>query len=114
MPYDQCLPHEIARKEDFGYAIDPRNNDKGIEAEIDSSEVVHITDANGTNVATERIPSANNEEKTETRRRREAPAEHKAEDSKKAPVSQPFNLPQLNKALNNEILILTMLSSVFQ
>lgn len=46
MPYDQCLPHEIARKED-GYFIDPRTaGDSKIEA-LGPDDVV-ITDGNGT------------------------------------------------------------------
>jgi len=44
--YDQCLPHEVARKED-GFYIDPRTNGgKNIEA-ITLDDVV-ITDGNGT------------------------------------------------------------------
>jgi hypothetical protein len=46
VPHDQCLPHEVARKED-GYYIDPRTNGgKNIEA-ITLDDVV-ITDGNGT------------------------------------------------------------------
>ena len=46
VPYDQCRPHDIARKED-GFHIDPRTNGgKNIEA-ITLDDVV-ITDGNGT------------------------------------------------------------------
>ncbi|PSN36360.1 hypothetical protein C0J52_19727 [Blattella germanica] len=46
VPYDQCLPHDIARRED-GYFIDPRTNGgKNIEA-LTLDDVV-ITDGNGT------------------------------------------------------------------
>jgi adenine-specific DNA glycosylase len=46
VPYDQCPPHEVTRKED-GYYIDPRTNGgKNIEA-ITLDDVV-ITDGNGT------------------------------------------------------------------
>ncbi|PNF43247.1 hypothetical protein B7P43_G14886 [Cryptotermes secundus] len=46
VPYDQCLPHEVSRKED-GFYIDPRTNGgKNIEA-ITLDDVV-ITDGNGT------------------------------------------------------------------
>ncbi|XP_068082200.1 uncharacterized protein [Anabrus simplex] len=45
VPYDQCLPHEVGRKED-GFLIDPRNLGSNIEA-ISQDDVV-ITDENGT------------------------------------------------------------------
>uniref|UniRef100_A0A8D9AKY0 Phenoloxidase-activating factor 2 n=1 Tax=Cacopsylla melanoneura TaxID=428564 RepID=A0A8D9AKY0_9HEMI len=44
VPYDQCLPHEISRKD--GLLIDPRSNNKNIEA-IGLDDVV-VTDGNGT------------------------------------------------------------------
>lgn len=40
VPYDQCLPHEISRKD--GLLIDPRSNNKNIEA-ISLDDVV-VTD----------------------------------------------------------------------
>jgi hypothetical protein len=46
VPYDQCLPHEVARKED-GYYIDPRTNG-GKNIEAFSLDDVVITDGNGT------------------------------------------------------------------
>jgi hypothetical protein len=45
VPYDQCLPHEVARKED-GYYIDPRTNG-GINIEAITLDDVVITDGNG-------------------------------------------------------------------
>lgn len=44
VPYDQCLPHEISRKD--GLLIDPRSNNKNIEA-IGLDDVV-ITDGKST------------------------------------------------------------------
>ncbi|XP_069702040.1 uncharacterized protein [Periplaneta americana] len=100
VPFDQCLPHEVARKD--GYYIDPRHNGgKNIEA-ITLDDVV-ITDGNGTVISrhakredsaqeifaevdeqektgeatevvtTTEVAKDEAEEKTETRKRREAP-----------------------------------------
>ncbi|XP_018401853.1 PREDICTED: uncharacterized protein LOC108779021 [Cyphomyrmex costatus] len=58
VPYDQCLvSNQVGRKDDHYLAIDPRNLDKDIEAEID--EVV-ITDGNGT-MTVVRVPKGANE-----------------------------------------------------
>ena len=48
VPYDQCPPHEVARKEDnTAGLIDPRNN-RGAEIEALGPDEVVVTDGNGT------------------------------------------------------------------
>lgn len=82
VPYDQCLPHEVARKEDGVAGIDPRNLNRGksdIEA-IGLDEVV-ITDGNGTIVSHHKKTEA--DDKAKSRRRRDAP--HDKQDTE--PVS---------------------------
>lgn len=72
VPFDQCLPHEIARKEDGIAGIDPRNVHHGktdIEA-IGLDEVV-VTDGNGTIVSHHKKTDV--DDKAKTRRRRDAP-----------------------------------------
>lgn len=72
VPYDQCLPHEVARKEDGIAGIDPRNLNRGkgdIEA-IGLDEVV-ITDGNGTIVSHHKKTEA--DDKVKSRKRRDAP-----------------------------------------
>lgn len=72
VPYDQCLPHEVARKEDGIAGIDPRNLNRGkgdIEA-IGLDEVV-ITDGNGTIVSHHK--KTEDDDKAKSRRRRDAP-----------------------------------------
>lgn len=70
VPFDQCLPHEVARKEDGIAGIDPRNLGKTDIEAIGLDEVV-VTDGNGTIVAHHKV-NENEENKSKTRRRREA------------------------------------------
>ncbi|KAI5721064.1 hypothetical protein M8J77_015477 [Diaphorina citri] len=96
VPYDQCLPHEISRKD--GLLIDPRSNNKNIEA-IGLDDVV-VTDGNGTIIShhvkrddskEEQGDSAAESGKEETakaaadhkeRRKRETSSDSVADDSK--------------------------------
>lgn len=77
VPYDQCLPHEVARKEDGIAGIDPRNllqhGKTDIEA-IGLDEVV-VTDGNGTIVSHHKLTAddAAADKQTKARRRRDAP-----------------------------------------
>ncbi|XP_050541303.1 uncharacterized protein LOC126905549 isoform X2 [Daktulosphaira vitifoliae] len=70
VPFDQCLPHEVARKEDGIAGIDPRNLGKTDIEAIGLDEVV-ITDGNGTIVSHHKV-NEKDENKSKTRRRREA------------------------------------------
>lgn len=72
MPYDQCLPHEVARKEDGIAGIDPRNLQQQGKADIEAiglDEVV-ITDGNGTIISHHKKTDA--DDKSKTRKRRES------------------------------------------
>lgn len=80
VPYDQCLPHEVARKEDGIAGIDPRNLNRGkadIEA-IGLDEVV-VTDGNGTIVSHHKKTDADAADQTKTRRRRRDAPQSKQE-----------------------------------
>lgn len=74
VPFDQCLPHEVARKEDGIAGIDPRNLNRGGKPDIEAiglDEVV-ITDGNGTIVSHHKKTDAD-DKATKSRRRRDAP-----------------------------------------
>ncbi|KYM86047.1 Serine proteinase stubble [Atta colombica] len=84
VPYDQCLTsNHVGRKDDLYLAIDPRNLDKGIEAETD--EIV-ITDGNGTmtvvrvpkgaNETEQIVQTKNEQEKTEVTKRSSRDVKH--------------------------------------
>lgn len=83
VPYDQCATNNhVGRKDDLYLAIDPRNLDKGIEAD----EIV-ITDGNGT-MSVVRVPKRANEteviEQAKTEQTKEAKAERNRRDVKHA------------------------------
>lgn len=83
VPFDQCLPHEVARKEDGIAGIDPRNLHQAGKPDIEAiglDEVV-ITDGNGTIVSHHK---AADDKTTKTRRRRDV-AQSKSSDAE--PVS---------------------------
>lgn len=83
VPYDQCLPHEVARKEDGIAGIDPRNLHKTDIEAIGLDEVV-ITDGNGTIVSHHKKTDANADGE-KARRRRDVPAAQSKQDAE--PVS---------------------------
>lgn len=93
VPYDQCLPHEVARKEDGIAGIDPRNllqpGKPDIEA-IGSDEVV-ITDGNGTIVAHHKARAADDkataDDKTATGTRKRRDVEQSKSSADAEPVS---------------------------
>lgn len=71
VPYDQCLPHEVARKEDGIAGIDPRNLHQQGKVDIEAiglDEVV-VTDGNGTIISHHKKTDA--DDKSKTRRRRD-------------------------------------------
>lgn len=73
VPYDQCLPHEVARKEDGIAGIDPRNllqNGKPAIEAIGLDEVV-ITDGNGTIVSHHKKTDADDTVTVKARKRRD-------------------------------------------
>lgn len=73
VPYDQCLPHEVARKEDGIAGIDPRNLQQAGKPDIEAiglDEVV-ITDGNGTIVSHHKVAADDDKAATKTRRRRD-------------------------------------------
>lgn len=77
VPYDQCLPHEVARKEDGIAGIDPRNLHQAGKPDIEAiglDEVV-ITDGNGTIVSHHKATEA--ADKTDKSRRRRDVADSK-------------------------------------
>lgn len=76
VPYDQCLPHEVARKEDGIAGIDPRNLHQQGKTDIEAiglDEVV-VTDGNGT-IVSHHKPTADvaSDKQSKARRRRDAP-----------------------------------------
>ncbi|XP_022168392.1 uncharacterized protein LOC111032394 isoform X2 [Myzus persicae] len=76
VPYDQCLPHEVARKEDGIAGIDPRNLHQQGKTDIEAiglDEVV-VTDGNGT-IVSHHKPTADvaTDKNAKARRRRDAP-----------------------------------------
>ncbi|KAL4112757.1 hypothetical protein QTP88_016490 [Uroleucon formosanum] len=76
VPYDQCLPHEVARKEDGIAGIDPRNLHQQGKTDIEAiglDEVV-VTDGNGT-IVSHHKPTADvaTDKQAKARRRRDAP-----------------------------------------
>lgn len=80
VPYDQCLPHEVARKEDGIAGIDPRNLQQAGKPDIEAiglDEVV-ITDGNGTIVSHHKV-AADDKAATKTRRRRRDVAQSKSD-----------------------------------
>ncbi|KAG8286682.1 hypothetical protein J6590_053632 [Homalodisca vitripennis] len=88
VPFDQCLPHEIARKED-GYFIDPRTNGGSTIEALGPDDVV-VTDGNGTMTVVTKPKREDKEAKEVTedikeekkeRRRREAAEDSVAEAS---------------------------------
>ncbi|XP_014248391.1 uncharacterized protein LOC106666034 isoform X3 [Cimex lectularius] len=80
VPYDQCPPHEVARKEDRREPlIDPRANPSDIQA-LAEDEVV-VTDGNGTMTVVKQKRELDEEEKA--RRRREV-EDSEAEGSEKS------------------------------
>lgn len=79
MPYDQCLPHEVARKEDGIAGIDPRNLHKTDIEAIGLDEVV-ITDGNGTIVSHHKKTADVDDTKAKARRRRDVPAAQSKQD----------------------------------
>lgn len=77
MPYDQCLPHEVARKEDGIAGIDPRNllqNGKVPIEAIGLDDVV-ITDGNGTIISHHKKTDVADDKASnvKSRRRRDTP-----------------------------------------
>lgn len=77
VPYDQCLPHEVARKEDGFAGIDPRNllsNGKVAIEAIGLDDVV-ITDGNGTIISHHKKMDVADDKaaQVKSRRRRDAP-----------------------------------------
>ncbi|XP_018897016.2 uncharacterized protein [Bemisia tabaci] len=90
VPWDQCLPHEVLRKED-GYAIDPRTVNKPDIQAIGLDDVV-ITDGNGTIISHhKREESSEESDKTRSRRQteeREGPLDSVDLDSKAASDEQ--------------------------
>ncbi|XP_015379949.1 PREDICTED: uncharacterized protein LOC107173785 [Diuraphis noxia] len=75
VPYDQCLPHEVARKEDGIAGIDPRNLHQQGKTDIEAiglDEVV-VTDGNGT-IVSHHKPTADvaTDKQAKARRRRDA------------------------------------------
>ncbi|XP_054285738.1 serine proteinase stubble-like isoform X2 [Macrosteles quadrilineatus] len=77
VPFDQCLPHEIARKED-GYFIDPRTNGGSTIEALGPNDVV-ITDGNGTMTVVTKPKREDTESKKETEEKKE---EEKKEEKK--------------------------------
>lgn len=75
VPYDQCLPHEIARKED-GYFIDPRSNGGASIDALGPDDVV-VTDGNGTMTVVTKPKRENSDSK-------EKSEEEKTDEDKKA------------------------------
>jgi len=76
VPYDQCLPHEVARKEDGIAGIDPRNLHQQGKTDIEAiglDEVV-VTDGNGT-IVSHHKPTADvaSDKQVKSRRRRDVP-----------------------------------------
>lgn len=72
VPYDQCLPHEVARKEDGIAGIDPRNlHQQGkVDIEAIGPDDVVVTDGNGTIVSHHKKMDAD-DKSSKTRRRRD-------------------------------------------
>lgn len=103
VPYDQCLPHEVARKEDGIAGIDPRNLHQQGKTDIEAiglDEVV-VTDGNGT-IVSHHKPTADvaSDKQSKARRRRDAP--QNKQDAE--PVSNLTYPPQPNTALTCEII----------
>ncbi|XP_014248389.1 uncharacterized protein LOC106666034 isoform X1 [Cimex lectularius] len=88
VPYDQCPPHEVARKEDRREPlIDPRANPSDIQA-LAEDEVV-VTDGNGTMTVVKQKRELDEEEKA--RRRREV-EDSEAEGSEKSVKAKKLGL----------------------
>lgn len=68
VPYDQCLPHEVARKEDGIAGIDPRNLHGKTDIEAIGLDDVVITDGNGT-IVSHHKPTADAAVKRDTKER---------------------------------------------
>lgn len=98
VPYDQCLPHEVARKEDGIAGIDPRNIGKTDIEAIGLDEVV-VTDGNGTIVSHHKKTDKDDKVKRETviRTRRDVAAAQDKQDAEPVSATWPFSSSFISK-----------------